>query len=177
MFSRLIFASMVLLPLTLGPATAAGQAPDPAEGVKARPNKQEIVDLMSKSRGMPLEQQHSLVDAILQNASAGQTPRSDFMLCTGLAHLGHPKAQMCVGRAYENGWGVVEDLSEAYAWYAIAHENASGDARAQKEALSGRDRVKDKLLSNYPAPNDDELEDLVNAQKSRIEQFREAVKK
>lgn len=177
MVRRWIVASIILLPLMLGPAIATAQEPTSPEDVKTRPNKQEIIDLMAKTRARPSSQQDARMDAILKETSAGKTPRSDFMLCNGLAYLGNPKAQLCVGRAYENGWGVVEDLSEAYAWYAIAHENADDDAPAGQRAMADRDRVKDKLLSIYPAPTDDDLEDLVNAQKSRIEQFRDEAKK
>jgi TPR repeat protein len=49
--------------------------------------------------------------------------------------LGNYKAQRCVGSAYESARGIVEDLSEAYTWYATALENRIADkADEQDEA-------------------------------------------
>lgn len=175
MYRKLILAFIVSALLSLG-ATFAVQEPAAPEQVRTRPNKQEIIDWITKARATAPSESEARVDTILKQSSAGSTPRSDFTFCFGLAHLGHPKAQVCTARAYEFAWGVVEDLSEAYAWYAIAAESASGGASAQELASAGRDRVKNKLLSVYPAPSDDDLDDLVREQKSRIEQYRQAAK-
>ncbi len=174
MLRKPFMAFIVLAALALGAATAAGQEQAAAEDVKTRPNKQEIIDWMSRAGAGAPSERDARVDAILKQSSAGRTPRSDFTFCAGLAYLGDPKAQICAGRAYEFAWGVVEDLSEAYAWYAVAAESASADASEREKAAADRDRVKNKLLSVYPAPSDDDLEDLVREHKSRMEQYRKA---
>ena len=111
MIRCLLFLAFIALPLTptqsslIGQESAAG-----SEGVVTRPNKQEITDLMLQERRMSDQEQNSKVALILQDPTAGKTPRSDFMFCTGLAYLGNYKAQICVGNAYENGRGIIEDL-------------------------------------------------------------------
>jgi hypothetical protein len=124
-------------------------------------------------RRQPEKQQNDKLDVILKSASDPdrKTPRSDFLFCAGLAYLGNGKAQQCLGRAYENGQGVVEDLMEAYTWFAIAVGNHASGSDADLE------RVKTRLLSTYPAPTDEEFEDQVSDLKSRISQYQAAAKK
>jgi hypothetical protein len=148
-----------------------------SEDVKARPNKQEITDLMVQIRRMPSQQQNEKLARILKDPANSKTPRSDFAFCTGLAYLGNYKAQMCVGNAYENGRGIVEDLSEAYAWYAIASESQITDESEAKRVEAERERVKEKLVSAYPHPTEDDLADMVNSQKTRIAQYLDQIKK
>jgi hypothetical protein len=62
-------------------------------------------------------------------------------------------------------------------WYAIAQENTSADGAAKLAAQTDRDRVKSRLISTYPAPTDEDLDDLVKEQKSRILQYREEAKR
>ena len=45
-----------------------------------------------------------------------------------------------------------------------------------KKAEEDRDRTRDRLVSAYPHPTEDELNDLVNAQKSRIAHYQEQLK-
>jgi TPR repeat protein len=177
MIKRLLFAMMIVLPLMLNNTMAVAQESPPSENVRTRPNKQEIIELMVKMRRMPASKQDGRMDELWKNPSASQAIRSDFMMCTGLAYLGNFKAQAYVGSGYENGRGVVEDLSEAYAWFAVALENAAADKAAEQRLQTDRDRVKDKLLSVYPAPTDEDLDDLVKAQKSRIAQYQEEANK
>lgn len=169
MFKILFFAFAFTLPLI---------AQEPAsENTKTRPNKQEVVASMRSIGRMPAPQQNSKLGEIWQDLSVSKTPRSDFMFCVGMAYLGNYRAQRCIGDAYENGRGVVEDLSEAYAWYSVAVENKITD-KADLEKIEGdRDRVQNRLLSAYPHPTEDELADLVSAQKSRIAQYQEDTKK
>ena len=178
MIQRWLFALVLLMPVMAGSGMVCGQElPASFESAKTRPNKQEIIDLMVQMRRMPAPQQDSRLEAILKNASASKTPRSDFLLCIGLAYLGNGRAQTCAGSAYENGRGVVEDLLDAYVWYAIAQENASADKEVEQFAQAARERVTKRLLSNYPSPTDEDLEDMVKAQKSRIAQYQEEAKK
>jgi hypothetical protein len=143
-----------------------------SEDAKARLNKQEITDLMVQAGRMSGQQQNDKLAQILKDQAGSKTPRSDFSFCTGLAYLGNSKAQMCVGYAVEHGIGIVEDLSEAYAWYAIAAESqTSGEAEADRE------RVKERLVSAYPHPTEDDLADFVNSQKTRIAQYQDQIKK
>jgi hypothetical protein len=148
-----------------------------SEDVNARPNKQEITDLMAQIHRMPGQQQNEKLTQILKDPAGSKTPRSDFAFCTGLAYLGNYKAQMCVGNAYENGRGIVEDLSEAYAWYAIASENQIADESEAKRVEAERERVKERLVSAYPHPTEDDLADMVNSQKTRIAQYQDQFKK
>lgn len=148
-----------------------------SEDVKARPNRQEITDLMTQISRMPSRQQNEKLAQILKNPAGSKTPRSDFAFCTGLAYLGNYKAQMCVGNAYENGRGIVEDLSEAYAWYAIASESRIADEVDAKKAEAERERVKERLVSAYPHPTEDDLADMMNSQKTRIAQYQDQIKK
>lgn len=148
-----------------------------SEDVKTRPNKDEIADLVLKASRMSVLEQNSRMDQILSNQAGSRSPRSDFLLCTGLAYLGNYKAQMCVGTAYEKGLGVVEDLSEAYTWYELSLGNNITDEADAGKAETDRDRAKERLVSAYPHPTEDELSDMVNAQKSRIAQYQEEIKK
>ncbi len=147
-----------------------------SEEVKTRPDKGEILELMSKVKRMPISEQQTRLDAILKQGSAGKQPRSDFLLCIGLAYWGNYQAQMCTGIAYESGRGIVEDLAEAYSWYSIAEQSAVSDEEAARQASTAKERVKSKLMSTYPAPTDEELEDLVKEQKHKIVQYQNEAK-
>lgn len=178
MIRRFLFIAFIALPLALMQSLLIGQ--DSAAGSEdavTRPNKQEITDLMLQVRRMSDQEQNSRLARILKEQAASKTPRSDFMFCTGLAYLGNCKAQTCVANAYENGRGIVEDLNQAYAWYGIALERSITDETDAKRAEADRDRVKEKLISNYPHPTEDDLDDLVNSQKTRIAQYQEQIKK
>jgi TPR repeat protein len=177
MFKRLLLAAMIALPLIFTLAAAAQVSSTASENAKTRLNKQEVIDLMIKAGRMPAQQQSNKLDSIWKDLSASKTPRSDFLFCAGLAYLGNCKAQRCVASAYENGIGIVDDLSEAYSWYGVALENRISDKAAQELLEADTDRVKQKLLANYPHPTEDDLDDLVRAQKSRIAQYQEEAKK
>jgi TPR repeat protein len=178
MVRKMLFALILIVPLSVNPAMASGQEPTASsEDVKTRLGKQEIIGLMVQMRRLSSPEQNSRLDAILRDSSGSKTPRSDFLLCAGLAYLGNYKAQRFVGSAYENGRGVVEDLSDAYVWYAIAQENTSADEAMKQTAQAARDRVKDKLVSTYPSPTDEDLDDLIKEQKSRMAQYQEEAKK
>jgi TPR repeat protein len=168
MLKKLLLTIAMAVPL----ATACAQEPEEA---KTRPNKQEIVGMMTKISRMPAQQQSSKIDTV--NLSASKTLRSDFMFCTGLAYLGNYKAQKCLGEAYENGRGIVEDLSEAYTWYAIAADNKIPDKDTQEKLQAEKDRIENKLLAAYPHPTEDDLADMIKAQKSRIEQYQADLKR
>jgi hypothetical protein len=158
-----------LLPLVLVLALASVYAQD-SEDSKTRPNRQDIMDTMAKVGRMTAQQQATRTDAL--NLQSSKTPRSDFIYCVGLAYLGNYKGQRCLGEAYENGLGIVEDLSEAYAWYAIAAENTRiADKGVQEKLQAEKDRIENKLLAAYPHPTEDDLADMIKAQKSRIEQY------
>jgi hypothetical protein len=57
-----------------------------------------------------------------------------------------------------------------------AGSNIKDETDAQK-AEADRDRVKERLVSAYPHPTEDDLSDLVSAQKTRIAQYQEETKK
>jgi TPR repeat protein len=174
MIKRLFFTAAMMVALSTIRVQAPAQGS--SEDLKTRPTKQDISDQMTAAGKIAAAQRDSRLDQIL-SGQPGKTPRSDFMFCLGSAYLGNYKAQRCLGKAYENGVGVVEDISEAYTWYAIALENQSADKSAEKQMESDLDRVKTRLASSYPAPTDDDLDELVKAQKSRIAQYQSEVKK
>jgi TPR repeat protein len=165
------------LGLSLGMLQLSFAQESAAEQVKTRLNKQEIIEQMLKAGQMSAQQRDSKVDALWQNPSASNTPRSDFLFCMGLAYLGNYKAQRCVAGAYESGRGIVEDQSEAYTWYAVALENKIPDPKHEQIIAADEDRVKTRLLAAYPHPTEDELDDMVSAQKTRMTQFQDDMKK
>jgi hypothetical protein len=178
MFKRCLMIALMAFPLYAAQSTWSAQVPAAgSEETKSRPNKQEIVDLMVQIRQIPSQQQSSRIEGILADQAGSKTSRSDFMFCTGLAYLGNAKAQTCVAKAYENGIGVVEDLSEAYTWYALASQTGFAEAAEAQKAEEIRDRVKNRLVSAYPHPTEEDLEDQVNAQKARIAQYQAESKK
>jgi len=162
---------LIALLLILSPNAMAG-----SEDAKTRPNKEELSALTLEASRLSAQEQNSRLAQILKDQAGSQTPRSDFMFCTGLAYLGNYRAQRCVGYAYENGIGIVEDLTEAYTWYEIALSSGISDEADAKKAEEDRDRTRDRLVSAYPHPTEDELNDLVNAQKSRIAHYQEQLK-
>jgi hypothetical protein len=174
MVRRFLLTAFIVLPILFVDSALATQSA--AEDVKSRPNRQEIADLMVQNR-LPGPQQNSKIDQIMADQAGSKTPRSDFMFCTGLAYLGNAKAQACVAKAYEIGLGVVEDLSEAYTWYALACETRIADAAEEHKVEETRDQLKLRLLSVYPHPTEEELDDQVNAQKTRIAQYQAEIQK
>jgi len=170
--SALIFALLISV---IHSAALQGGASD--EGAISRPDKQEIINLMLQTGRMPPPEKNQKLDTLWKNAAASNTPRSDFLFCLALAYLGDYRAQRSTGSAYENARGIVEDLSEAYTWYSIALENQISDPSAAKMIEEDRERVKTKLTIGYPSPTDDELDEMVKAQKARIAQYREEANK
>jgi TPR repeat protein len=178
MLKRLLLTALIALPVFFAQSALSAQAPPAgSEGTKTRPNKQEIVNLMVQLGQMPGQQQNSKIDMILSDQAGSKTPRSDFMFCTGLAYLGNAKAQACVAKAYESGLGVVEDPSEAYTWYALACETRIADASEAQKVEEARDRTRDRLVSTYPHPTEEDLQDQVNAQRTKIAQYKSEIKK
>lgn len=175
MIRRIFFVLTIAATLAFLQTPFAQQTAD--ENAKTRPNKQEILDLMLKAGKMPAAQKNSKLAAFWQGPPAGETPRSDFLFCTALAYMGNYRAQRCVASAYENGRGIVEDQSEAYAWYAVALDNEITDTADRQALEADKDRVQNRLLAAYPHPSEDELEDMVRAQKNRISQYQDDLNK
>ena len=150
MLKRFLLTAIIALARSLRSLRAIRAGTAASEDAKTRPNKQEIADLMVQSH-MPAPQQNSKIDQILADQAGSKTPRSDFMFCTGLAYLGNAKAQTCVAKAYESGLGVVEDLSEAYTWYALACRDPH--RRRSRSAEIGGDQgpVKTSVDDRLPA--------------------------
>ncbi len=164
---------MVLMLAAVQTAAAQGTSED----TKTRPNKQEILDLMMKIGRMPVRELNSKIDAIWQDIANSKSPRADFLFCLGLSYLGNYKAQKCTASAYEKGIGIVEDLSEAYTWDSVALENKIADKAAEEMIQADKERIKMTLLAAYPHPTEDDLDDLVRTQKTRIAQYQEDAKK
>ena len=167
-----LFLAVTLICLIFA-SFAAAQVPAASETDIYRPDKKEIADWMTQMSKLPVAQQNERTDAALQNisTSSGKTPRSDFQLCAAMAFLGNAKAQRCVGFAYEKGFGVVDDMLEAYVWLEIAHKG--GD----KESASEVSRVLLILNSAYPAPSEEELEAAVEEQERLIIEYRKEIEK
>jgi hypothetical protein len=172
MLRRMFLISVIALSFPLLSVRAALQAPSAAsEDIKTRLNKKETINLMRKFDRIPRAQQDVKLAQIARNQSDSKTPRSDFEYCVGLAYMGNYKAQACVARAFERGLGIVEDLSDAYVWYVLALDNSINDATTQKRLQEEKERIILKLRSSYPAPSDEELEELVRAEKNRVAEY------
>jgi hypothetical protein len=178
MVKRLFLIALLILPFALSQSVLAEQeATTVSQTVKTRLDKQETTNLMLQVGRMSAKEQDARLAGILKDQADSKTPRSDFLFCSGLAYLGNYKAQMCAGYAYEKGLGIVEDLSQAYAWYALALESHITDDADAKKLEADRDRVKNRLLSTYPHPTEDDLEALVDSQKSQIARYQEQIAK
>jgi TPR repeat protein len=171
MLKQCLAATVLILSLSL--ATLSAQETAISQQDISRPDRQESIDWMNKTAQIPEKQQNENLDVILRSTSApdSKTPRSDFLFCVGLAYWGNGKAQQCLGRAYEKGRGIVEDPMEAYTWFALAAANNTPGGDVDLE------RVKNRLISTYPAPTDEEFENQVSDLKSRISQYQAAAKK
>jgi hypothetical protein len=178
MLKRLLFAMLFFITFPFILASAAGQEPPtPAtENVKTRLDKKETIALMAPLSRMLRSQQDNKMDLILKDQSGSKTPRSDFMFCSGLAYLSNFRAQTCVAYAFEHGLGIVDDLSDAYTWYALAAENPAADREALERVQVEKERISEKLRSTYPHPSEEDLVDLVISQKDRIDQYRQDAK-
>jgi TPR repeat protein len=170
MIRSIKLAAILALPLVLAHAMAAD------EDSKTRLDNKEIMEQMIQSARMPAQQQNEKLGLILKNQSDSKTPRSDFLFCTGLAYWGNHQAQACVGKAYESGIGVVEDLIEAYVWYSLAQEKSS-DQSSNQNSQDYPQHLKEKLQTAYPFPSDDDLDNQLKAQQNRIKQFQSDLRK
>ncbi len=167
-----LFAIIAALSIALIPPAAIGQDFGiDSENDKTRLNTDEITKLMIQVGRLPVPEQNSRMDRLWKNPSGSQTPRSDFLFCVGLAYLGNYKAQAYLGGAFEHGRGIVSDSYESYVWYTIALENPIDDEEVEQKVREGKDRVKLGLISVYPAPSNQELEELVTGQKGRITEY------
>ena len=173
MIKRLFSAALIIFSFFIIQATAIAQQPSVSENAVTRPDKEEILPWMHYTSRLSEKQQDEKLAAILKNASVSgsKTPRSDFMTCLGLAYWGNGKAQQCVAQAYEKSLGIVEDFLESYAWYAVA---LSHKTEGSEENL---ERIKTRLVSVYPAPTEDELDDQLAALKNQILKYQAEAKK
>jgi len=161
----------LVLIITLTPITVFGQDLKPAsENERTLLNKSEIIELITQAVKISNQQQKEKIEQ-LWTADSSKTPRSDFLYCSAFAYLDNYKAQACLGRAFENGIGIVSNLTDAYVWYAVALDHPIDDVSIKDTIQAGRARVKQMLISTYPAPSDYELEDLVKKQKEQIKQY------
>ena len=158
--------------LLLAPISVLAQVNPASEDEKSLLHESEIIDLMARLRQMPPQQQKEKIDELWTNDSGDKTPRSDFLYCSGFAYLDNYKAQACLGRAFENGRGIVQDNMDAYVWYTIALDHPIDDMNFKEKLQSSQTHVKQVLVSVYPAPSDYELEEAVKKQKEKIEQYR-----
>jgi TPR repeat protein len=159
----------IILSFSLAQGSIAGQGPSPAsENERTRIFKPDIIELMVRIGRLPVLEQSDKMDLIWKAQGRSKTPRSDFLFCMRFAYLGNYKAQAYLGYAYENGRGIVEDLSEAYAWYSVALDHPDADKEFLQKLKEDTERVKQKLQMNYPAPTDDDLDDLVKDRKQQI---------
>jgi len=63
-------------------------------------------------------------------------PAAAFMWFLRAAEQGHPLAQRDLGLLYEAGWGVRQDLQEAYFWYSLAAVHDSGRAAVRRDEIA-----------------------------------------
>jgi hypothetical protein len=172
MAKMLWLTMMIALSLALLPTTVSGQGlKAESENDQTRLSKDEITRLMIQIGRVPVVEQDHKIEGIWRDQSGSKTPRSDFLFCVGLAYLGNHKAQACLGRAYEKGIGIVQDPTEAYVWYSIALDNPIDNKELKEKIQADRQRIKQGLVSMYPAPSDEDLADLVEAQKHRMTEY------
>jgi hypothetical protein len=177
--NRFLFLVVIAgLFVSLIPSAAGGQDFEvDSEKEKTRLNKDEITKLMIQVGRLPVPEQNSKMDRLWKDPSGSQTPRSDFLFCAGLAYWGNYKAQAYLGVAFENGRGIVSDSYESYIWYEIALDNPIDDAEMVQKIKEARDRVKLGLISVYPAPSEQELEELVTTRKDKISEYQAEIGK
>jgi TPR repeat protein len=169
MIKRLWLVAMITLSLSPAQGISAAQGASAAsENERTRIYKQDIIELMVQIGRMPVLQQSDKMDKIWKEQSRSKTPRSDFLFCMGYAYLGNYKAQAYLGYALENGRGIVEDLSEAYVWYSVALDHPAAEKEFIQKLQADTQRVKQKLQLSYPAPTDDDLDELVKAKKEQL---------
>jgi hypothetical protein len=168
--------SLIALSFTLIPATLSGQNIEAvSEDIKTRLDGDEIKKLMVQVRLLPVAEQDRKMDLIWNDKSGGATPRSDFLFCAGSAYLENYRAQACLGRAFELGRGIVVDPYESYVWYSMALSHTIDDREMKQKIQDARDRIKQQLITVYPAPSDHELSELVGARKQLIQKYGEEV--
>lgn len=169
MIKRLWLAVTIILSFSPAQGVFAGQGSSAAsENERTRIFKPDIIELMVRIGRLPVLEQSGKMDLIWKEQSRSKTPRSDFLFCMGFAYLGNYKAQAYLGYAFENARGIVEDLSEAYVWYAVALDHPAAEKEFIQKLKADTERVKQKLQMSYPAPTDDDLDDLVKARKEQI---------
>jgi len=161
--------------LALASLCAFGQIKPASEEERTLLHKEEIIDCMIQAGRMSPDEQKDKVDRLWANDGGSQTPRSDFLYCYGFAYLDHYKAQACLGRAFENGIGIVQNYTDAYVWYTIALDHPVEDEAVWEKIETAKERVKMTLFSVYPAPSDFELDELVKKQKENIAQYQEEI--
>jgi TPR repeat protein len=172
MKKKIMVIGILILTTAIAPIAALGQGLKPAsESERTLLNKSEIIELMIQAGKMPGQQQAEKIDQLWAAGDNSKTPRSDFLYCTAFAYLDNYKAQACLGRAYENGNGIVSNLPDAYVWYSVALDHPIDDANVKDTIQTGRDHVAQMMHSVYPAPSDYELEDLVKKQKEKIVEY------
>jgi hypothetical protein len=172
MIKMLWLTMMMALSLALLPTTVSGQGlKAKSENDQTRLSKDEVTRLMIQVGRVPVVEQDHKIEEIWRDQSSSKTPRSDFLFCVGLAYLGNNKAQACLGRAFEKGIGIVQDPTEAYVWYSIALDAPIDEKELRQNIQADRQRIKQGLVSMYPAPSDEELADLVEAQKHRMTEY------
>ena len=167
MVKKRLLTAIIVLPLSLLSIIATGRILLPAfADDAAKLTKDDITMLMVQVGRLPVVQQDRKMEAIWANMDGSQTPRSDFLFCTGFAYLGNYKAQACLGNAYEKGRGVDKDLTGAYVWYSIALDNPINDPVDKRQIQADRDRIRKALSSGTSAKTDKELNDLIKEQKA-----------
>jgi hypothetical protein len=168
--NRVLYIALIMMIFfTLMPITLLGQDMSAvSEDEQTRLGKDEITKLMIQVERVPVVEQNRKMDLLWTDKAGDKTPRSDFLFCAGMAYMGNYKAQAYLGRAFEIGKGIVTDPYESYVWYSIALGNPIDDQEARQKIQSDRDRVKQSLVSVYPSPSDQELDELVKARKQEM---------
>ena len=170
MIKKLLLAITTIL--LLAQISVLAQINPASEEEKSLLHESEIIDLMARLEQMSPQQQKEKIDELWADDSGDKTPRSDFLYCSGFAYLDNYKAQACLGRAFENGHGIVQDNMDAYIWYTIALDHPIDDKAFKEKVQASQTHIKQVLVSVYPAPSDYELEEAVKKQREKIEQYR-----
>jgi hypothetical protein len=168
MFKKLLLMIALILPITV-----FGQEIKPAsESEHTLLNKSETIALIKQVAPMPVAKQKEKVAQLWAADADSKTPRSDFLYCTAFAYLNYPQAQACLARAFENGHGIVSNLTDAYVWYTVALENPAISSDLKDKVEAEQTRIKMTLFSVYPTPTDFELEEAVKKQQELIKEYK-----
>ncbi len=124
--------SLVLILLCWSAIPADPQVP--AETVPAQLEKEQSLAIRHLAEAGDANAQWVVGQGLLSPPDGD--PAAAFTWFRRAAEQGHSLAQRDIGLLYEAGWGVKQDLQEAYFWYSLAAVHDSGRAAARRDEIA-----------------------------------------